>query len=241
MFEGCKTSPRLPHQHAAAREMRRGGMPFKQIAAALGVSPATVHRWTKDIQLTPTQRAAIERQAAEQWRRTVERRAVSWAATCRRRRQEWQEQGRRAARDGDPLHLAGCMLYWCEGDKGRNTMRLVNSDLPMITFFARFARESLGVVDARFVLSLNVYLGNGLGIGEIEDHWLSALRLDRTALRKHQLNHMPTSSSGRKRNKLPYGVCSLGVKRSTDLVQHIFGAIQEYAGFEEPRWLDGLY
>ena len=23
------------------------------------------------------------------------------------------------------------------------------------------------------------------------------------------------------------------------LVQHIYGAIQEYGGFEEPRWLDG--
>jgi len=25
---------------------------------------------------------------------------------------------------------------------------------------------------------------------------------------------------------------------STEIVQHIYGAIQEYAGFEEPRWLD---
>jgi hypothetical protein len=25
---------------------------------------------------------------------------------------------------------------------------------------------------------------------------------------------------------------------STQIVQHIYGAIQEYAGFEEPRWLD---
>ena len=26
---------------------------------------------------------------------------------------------------------------------------------------------------------------------------------------------------------------------STRVVQHIFGAIQEYGGFDEPRWLDG--
>lgn len=49
----------------------------------------------------------------------------------------------------------------------------------------------------------------------------------------------PTSSSGRKRNKLPYGVCTLQVRRSTRLVQHIYGAIQEYAAFDEPAWLDG--
>jgi hypothetical protein len=28
------------------------------------------------------------------------------------------------------------------------------------------------------------------------------------------------------------------VMKSTRIVQHIYGAIQEYAGFEEPRWLD---
>jgi len=49
-------------------------------------------------------------------------------------------------------------------------------------------------------------------------------------------NHMPTSSSGRARNKLPYGVCTLRV-HSTWMLQHIYGAIQEYAGFDEPTWL----
>ena len=52
------------------------------------------------------------------------------------------------------------------------------------------------------------------------------------------LNHMPTSSSGRARNKLPYGVCTLRV-HSTWMVQHIYGAIQEYAGFDEPRGSTG--
>jgi hypothetical protein len=41
-----------------------------------------------------------------------------------------------------------------------------------------------------------------------------------------------------RRNKLPYGVCSIRVRRSTRILQHIYGAIQEYAGFDEPRWLD---
>lgn len=68
-------------------------------------------------------------------------------------------------------------------------------------------------------------------------HWLGALDLDRSCLRAHTINHFPTSSSGKKRNRLPYGVCFIAV-HSTRLVQHIFGAIQEYAGFEEPRWVD---
>jgi hypothetical protein len=79
---------------------------------------------------------------------------------------------------------------------------------------------------------------NGLSIAEIECHWLSALDLPPQCLRRHILNHKPTSSSGLKRRKLPYGVCTLRLG-STRILQHIYGAIQEYAGFEEPRWLDG--
>jgi hypothetical protein len=29
------------------------------------------------------------------------------------------------------------------------------------------------------------------------------------------------------------------VSRSTWLVQHIYGAIQEYSGVDQPQWLDG--
>jgi hypothetical protein len=103
----------------------------------------------------------------------------------------------------------------------------------------RFLQESLGVKPEDCRIRLNVYTNNGLPLKEIERHWLSALELPRSALRGHSLNSYPTSSSGRKRKKLPYGVCTLTVAKSTHLVQHIFGAIQEYAGFEEPRWLDG--
>jgi hypothetical protein len=38
-------------------------------------------------------------------------------------------------------------------------------------------------------------------------------------------------------NRLPYGTCRLMV-HSTQVVQHIYGAIQEYGGFDRPEWLD---
>ena len=109
----------------------------------------------------------------------------------------------------------------------------------MVVFFVRFLRECFELQADDFTLRLNVYTTNGLTIREIEDHWLWALELRRACLRKHSINHRPTSSSGTRRSKLPYGVCTIRVRKSTRLVQHIYGAIQEYAGFEEPRWLDG--
>ncbi len=204
---------------------------MKQIAARLGVSSGTVHLWTIDIPISPEHSIRNRRRARRKF-------ADTWIAKHRARRTAFQSEGRQRAQAREPLHLAGCMLYWAEGSKSRNTAQLSNSDPAMLRFFARFLVETMGVAPADFRVRINAYLDNGLAIEDIEDHWLRLLGAPRSTLRGHTLNHYPTSSSGRKRN-LPYGVCSLSVCRSTWLVQHIYGAIQAYADFEEPRWLDG--
>ena len=214
-------------------------MSIKRIAAQLGVSPSSVHYWTRGIELTDEQRERnLRGPKGPQSPERIAKRVEACRRTHRAKRLQWQEEGRRRARLGEPLHYGGCMLYWAEGAKQRNSAQLCNSDIHMVRFFRRFLSECFGVPPEAFRLSLHVYLGNGLPIEQIESHWLTTLELPRTCLRKHYLNPLPTSSSGRKKNKLPYGVCTLTVN-STEIVQHIFGAIQEYGGFEEPRWLDG--
>ena len=133
--------------------------------------------------------------------------------------------------------MAGCMLFWAEGSKCRNCVKFANSDVNMVALFKRFLSHCFDVPDDRFTLRLNVYLDNGKVLSEIESHWLQALGLPSSCLRKHSINHFPTSSSGQKRNRLPYGVATVGIC-DTRITQHIYGAIQEYAGFDEPRWLD---
>jgi hypothetical protein len=128
------------------------------------------------------------------------------------------------------------MLYWAEGAKGRHAIQFTNSDPRMLALFRRFLTEALGIHRDRICLRVNVYTGNGLTISEIERYWLALLDLPRSSVRKHAVNHTPTSSSGRAKNKLPYGVCTLSVQNSW-MLQHIYGAIQEYGGFTEPAWL----
>lgn len=234
MFANSEVQPRLVDKYRQARQLRRSGIPIKRIAARLGVSSSTVHRWTRDVELTPEQVETIRKG----WERGVERRGRKWAERCRERRRRYQAIGRAQAKLGDPLHLAGCMLYWAEGAKSRNTLMLANSDPQLLRMYVRFLRESLRVESEAITLRLNVYLDNDLPLGEIEEYWLSLLQLPKSALRAHTIDHLPTSSSGRKPNKLRYGVCSVKVN-STELVQHVFGAIQEYGGFEQPAWLDG--
>jgi hypothetical protein len=201
----------------------------------LTISPATALAWTRDIELTPEQEARNRRVPHNP--EALRKRGAACAATCRARRAEFQQEGRRRARDGDLLHQAGCLLYWAEGAKSRNSAKFANSDPQMVLLFRRFLTDAVGVDRSEIRLSINAYTNNGLSIEEIELFWLELLDLPGTSVRKHTLNHMPTSSSGRAKTRLPYGVCFLIVDR-TWVVQHIYGAIQEYGAFEEPRWLD---
>ena len=184
------------------------GLPYKRIAAALHISPATALAWTSDIALSSEQQ---ERNRygplgphSEDARR---RRAAAWAARSRARRAAYQERGREQARQGDPLHHAGCMLYWAEGSKSRNCAKFANSDPHMVLLFRRFLTDALKVERDDIRLSIDAYTNNGLTIDEIEGFWLDLLDLGQRSVRKHTVNHMPTSSSGRARTRLRHGVC----------------------------------
>ena len=191
-------------------------------------------RWTLDIELTPAQQAALKAAATA----TALVGSPGMAEACRSKRRHWQEEGRQRARTGDALHQAGCLLYWAEGAKSRNLAKLANSDMHLVRLFHRFLDECFDIQAEDLTVRFHLYTGNGLTVREVEDRWLTVLGLPRSCLRKHAINRPPAPTSGVKRNKLPYGVCDLVVRRSTWLVQHIYGAIQEYGAFDEPRWLN---
>ena len=129
------------------------------------------------------------------------------------------------------------MLYWAEGSKLRNSLAIANSDPNLLRLFIRFLRQEFPQEADAVSFRLNLYTGNGLEVPEVEMFWLTQLELSSECLRKHTLNNRPAPSSGVKKNKLPYGVGTLTICR-TRVVQHVWGAIQEYAGFEQPGWLD---
>jgi hypothetical protein len=128
------------------------------------------------------------------------------------------------------------MLYWAEGSRRRNQLAFTNSDVEMHRLFIRFLRECYGVTDDQISLSVNCFLGNGLELAEIELFWLDRLELPRSSLRASIVNRPSRASKGVHRPLL-HGTAKL-VVYSTEIVQSIYGAIQEYAGFDRPEWLD---
>jgi len=88
----------------------------------------------------PCERRRDYRVAARTVQSPAQRRGgnLEWAEMKREERRAYQREGRRRAKQGDPLHEAGCMLYWAEGTKDRNVLKLANSDVNLVRFFHRF-------------------------------------------------------------------------------------------------------
>jgi AcrR family transcriptional regulator len=232
----CEHAFVKPEQKAQARALReQDGLSLRDIAERLGVSKASVSLWVRDIELTAEQQAALLSQNPARNGQLLGMRVRR--ERCRARRVAAQQHGRALARQGDPDHIAGCMLYWAEGSKARNAAQLVNADPDLLTTFLAFLRSSYDVPDERVALSVNCFLGNGLSLDEIQRWWLVRLGLPSGCLRKAVVNRPSAASNGRKGHVLPYGTARLTV-HSTFIVQSIYGAIQEYAGIDRPEWLD---
>lgn len=128
------------------------------------------------------------------------------------------------------------MLYWAEGAKHRNILKLTNSDPALLAWFIGFLREHFAVPDEKCRVYCNLFADHLERQREVEQFWLDTLGLMHASLRKSQVNVYSKYSQKKRVNKLPYGTCAL-VVNDTRLVQTIYGSIQELGGFERPEWL----
>jgi AcrR family transcriptional regulator len=216
-----------------ARRLRLEGASVREIEAALGVARSSVSRWVRDIELTADLRAEIERRSGAG--------RLAWAETkaerAREQRRLWQEDGRRRARTADASYVGGCMLYWGEGSKSRCSASLVNSDLELLRVFAGFLREHFAVPNEIMRLRCSLFADHVARQTEVERYWLDGLGLTETSLTRSRINSYSKYSKRKRTNMLPYGTARLGVHR-TQIVQTIYGSIQELGGFDRPEWLD---
>ena len=219
-----------------ARTLRREqGQSIKEIARAVGASTSSISRWVRDIELTTDQVGALRA------RNPILNGQMAGArvrvARARSLRQMAHAEGRAAALRGEPAHVAGCMLFWAEGSRNRNAVHFTNSDPQMVAFFARFIRRFFAPPDERMRVWCNLHADHAERLIEVEEFWLATVGLSRACLTRSTVNVLSSATRGKRTNLLPWGTCRLTV-HSTAIVQHLYGAIQEYGGFDRPAWLD---
>jgi hypothetical protein len=210
------------------------GLSLGQISTCLGVSKSSVSGWVKNVKLTKNQTLKLLKQnpATKQYngiRITSDTNRKRAAAA----RLNYQHQGRRESYDFN-LHLAGCMLYWAEGTKSRNSVRFTNTDASMMVLFLKFIREIYGIANDKIVITCRSHVLSPYGLEEVEKYWTKTLGLTDKNLRKGSIE---TRIPKVKKVKYPYGICSISVN-DTNLVQRIFGSIKKYAGISDDNlWL----
>src|ERR1017187_6035252 len=100
-----------------ARYLRQEkGMTIGKISETLGVSKSSVSNWVKGITFTEEQRKALK----DNQRKCISKAGVTRADTFRQRRLVFQGAGAEQAKKMEPLHFAGCKIYWGEGSKEKN-------------------------------------------------------------------------------------------------------------------------
>jgi len=216
-----------------ARKLRFEGHSLGDIAAQVGVVKSTVSYWVRDIELHDSQILALN-EAKRAQLRGQNRGAKANRDKFRAIRQTYQDAGRLRARENPtPLHLMGCMLYWAEGAKGRTEVAFVNSDPEMMLIFCRFLKEELNMPDERLVLQVTSH-SLDVEVNEKQNqYWRNFLSLPQSCLRKTVYKEGNPKARHR---ILENGICRVAVHRS-EILQHIYGAIQEYIGVDKPEWL----
>jgi transposase-like protein len=229
MFSVVKTTEREAARHIRATE----GASVKEIAARLSVSTSSVSHWVREIELTAEQFLVLEQ-------RGFRGRLIGAARNRERsylRRLSSQREERERAAVCNPRHMAGCMLFWAEGSRSRNSVCFTNSDPAMVRFFLDFLVEEIGVPRDAVRVEINLFADHRAYQDRLEDFWLRYLELPRRCMRSSTVNVYSRDSKKKRTNRLPYGTCRL-VLHSTHVVHHLYGAIQEYGGFERDTWLD---
>lgn len=156
---------------------------------------------------------------------------AAWSEQRRRKREEFRAEGRRLATEGDVLHAVVCSLYWADGSKSRNAAQIVNSDPNILRLFLEFCYKYFDVPPQDVSLKVHGYTWV-FSEQEMVAYWVKTLNLEEATHRAHAIDVFTYASrgggSGRRKGKLPHGFCTITIKKSTRIVQHIYGAIEVY-------------
>lgn len=113
----------------------------------------------------------------------------------------------------------------------------MNSDPNILRLWVKFLGTYFGIEDEAFRVGVFIHTDHETPVAEAASYWTSTLGLPATCLIRPVVDKRPRSSKRLRLGIHKYGVCSVAVHR-TDVVQHIYGAIQEYGGFDRASWIE---
>jgi hypothetical protein len=191
------------------------------------VKKSTLATWCREVKLTEKQIEAIKLRTGEN---------AKTPDTQRKRREEVMRIREHARQEidrliSDPLWIAGVVLYWGEGGKTRNDLKMANADPRALRLFASWVRVYL-IPNARFSLQLHLHEGNDEHAATT--YWREATGLPDANFYK---SFIKPKGTGHRKNHLKHGVCTVKVRRCADAWQTAMAwveAVADRLGLEGP-------
>ena len=191
------------------------------IAKQVKVSKSTISYWVRDIVLSEFQKNKLNKNGHSV--DAIEKRRTSRLANTASRHKIIFDRAIAEAPllSKNPLWCVGVALYWGEGGKTQNLVRISNSDPKVITTMMGFFKDVCGVVPAKFRGHVHIFAHSD--IQNSEKYWSQVSGIPITQfLKSYQKN---SAASLNKRFTLPHGTVQIYVL-DTKLFFRIMGWIE---------------
>jgi DNA-binding transcriptional MerR regulator len=222
-------------QKEKARNLRKQGFSIREIEKELKISRASASLWVRDIKLSEQQQTDLGKRSKNKIIKHIYKLAEDRRNKFLLKREIYQQEGRKLVKNCEKDFIAGVMLYWAEGAKSRNSLGLANTDPELMSFYIKFIRKFFNPNEDKFKLRIRWFSNNGLSYNEIKNFWIKKLNLNDKQIKDSKDIHGKTNNCSQI-GKFPYGIVVLEV-HDTSIIQKIYGAIQEYVGFNNSKWV----
>ncbi len=138
-----------------AIDLRKSGKSYGEILKLINVSKSTISLWLRDIELSPEQKEKLlvgrKKSQYESAQAKIQKRIKLTEQIISESKKEVNNL------INDPLFLPGLMLYWAEGAKTNEHVKLSNSDSLMIKFMMKWFRKICKVPEKKFRIALHIH------------------------------------------------------------------------------------
>ncbi len=219
--------------HEKALALRKKGLSYSQIKNILGVSKGTLSYWLKDNPLPKEKISELQRLGWKKNECAIERFRETMRIKREKRYQELYEVQKKSIfpLTEKELVLAGFMLYWAEGTKGRmNSLEMANSDPRMLCFFIYWLTKAMLLPREKIIIHPHLY--SEMDVQKEIKYWSKTLKIPHEQFRKPYVK----KTSGKRINYkggFGHGTCKIRVYDTSFAGNVLMGikAIRNYQAY----------